>query len=252
MSLSKNYYITSDKNEIYNKIIKPFESFSKNFANIKFTSQIGDSWCQGRRQNVLYYSSEVYLVLLEFIDNIFHPKWKDHYKCDENNYTTEVYFELQRPLLVSLPYHFLSIAYCIKDSNGEIIFRLRLGAYLSTETNELELYHSYHSVKHGFAHLLSSYMNYVSEFFKQYFKVSIMIPCNIYYYQILNLIRPDGLDPTRKSFNEDIKKLKDWSDGKPYELIFDDNGVIISRNKNVELSIEENIPEISSYILYHG
>jgi hypothetical protein len=252
MSLPKNYFITSDKNEIYNKIIKPFESYSKNFKNINFVSKIGDSWCQGRRNNVLYYSSEVYLILLDFIDKVLHPKWNEGYKCVKNNYTTEIIFELQRPLLISPPYHFLSIAYYIKDSDSNIIFRLRIGAFLSTETDELELYHSYHSIKNGFSHLLSNYINYGSEFFKDHFKVSLMIPCNMYYYQVLNLICPEGLDPTRKSFQEDINKLKEWSEGKPYNLVFDDKGIIISRNKKIDLPIEENIPEISSYICHHN
>ena len=212
-----------------------------------------------------YYSLEHYLFIIECYEKYLYDILDDIAKFDDNKFTVECFTKLCRTKTPYTPttiykesnvyINFIAVCFRVLDESNEQVFRVNLAPYYSSETNKFEINITYSTTISKYVFIIGSYKEFVKNL-KENYECSVFTRCTPKYYKILNLIFTDGLNSKRLGYETDLNNLRQWSDQshlKKYEIQFDDNGIIVSRNKTHKISnIMEYIPEISSYVLYHN
>lgn len=250
MGLTKRVYRVTDHMDCV-KFLATFNYFVKQYENINFNPYLEYRLLEHLPESkMIHYTIDTYLCLLEILNNNLHEQYQTYFDCKENNYITETFLYVTKPPHEYCPESFLSLVYRIKDKDRNQIFNLRLSPYLSKETNEFELSYGFTVYQPNKPFAVSKLPSPICSL-KEYFEYSTFSPCYIKNYSLVNCFYPTGLDSNRKNYKKDLDNLKNWAKNYPkYEFEFDDNGILISRNKKFKLSeISEEIPKVSSYVI---
>jgi len=253
MGLSKRVYRVTDHMDCV-KFLTTFNYFIKKYENINFNPYLEYRLLEHLPESkMVHYTIDTYLCLLEVLNNELSNQYELYFNCKENEFTTETFLYITKSPHEFCPEDFLSLVYRIKDKHNNQIFNLRLSPYISKETNEFELSYGF-TVKQSNRPFAVTKMPSPIRSLKDYFEYSAFSPCYIKNYSLLNCFFPSGLDSSRKGYKNDLDNLKNWATKYPkFEIEFDDNGIIISRNKQFKLSeITEIIPKVSSYVIKNG
>jgi hypothetical protein len=253
MGLSKRVFKVTDYIDCA-KFAAIFNHFVKKYENINFNPYLEYRLLEHLPESqMVHYTMDTYLCILELLNNDLSKEYEEYFNCKENGYKIETFLYTTNPSHNYVPNSFLSLVYRIKNKNGEEIYSHRLSPYLSLETNEFELGHGLKLYKPNKPFTVNKILNHISKI-KNYFEYSTFSPCLIKNYNLINYFIPSGLDKTRKGYEDDLNALRKWSENYPeYEIVFDDNGIIVSRNKKLKLSelikTTDHLPRISSYVV---
>lgn len=155
--------------------------------------------------------------------------------------------------------NFLGISYELLDENDKIFYRLKFSPYYFKEYDRVEL-----NLGIVFKNTFDIYTlgNYIKAC-KHYTlaQVTNLSPSHLYIYAIDNMFFKNGLDPNHIGYDEDMKRLKEYSNKinqrfSDLHLNFNENG-IISYNKKYKIrDIYQNSKDIplnfvSSYYIKH-
>jgi hypothetical protein len=135
---------------------------------------------------ILYYTSEPYIKILNYIDNIIAPEFKLLTKSKKNKYTDQTFFSVSRIINDVTPKStYLAITYRILDSDGNQVLKFKAAPFISTETNQFELAVSLSPTfaKHVFA--IRIFADNVNDL-KPFFNCSMFSTMTIKFYQVLN------------------------------------------------------------------
>lgn len=250
---------------------KLFVECTREYKNINICNKTTKSYCHlGKLLNVIpnsekfksirnfvIYDVENYVNIYRFINDILYPLFDNFFK-GYGKLKHIVHFSVRtrfHEFSPKIPY--LSLSHKIHDENDRMIFKLKFSPYISLETNKPEL-------TLGIKILDPQYMMFLSLLkthmcLLEGYECTNLTDNNIFLYAILNKIISNGLDPTRKYFEQDVSELHQYAEKLnkliPVQLKFSQNGLIEYRNKNIKLLPLRDIiafPNITSYIFHHS
>jgi len=254
MGYSRRIYKVTEYKDCVN-LLHTFNHFSKNFNNITFDPYLEYRLLKKLPNDcMIYYSMDVYLDILQMLNDKLDKEYLNYFDSEKYGYKSQVFLYSTPPRHEFSPRQsILSIIYRIVDDNDNRIFNIRFAPYVSNETSEFELnygLHSNHPENKAFS--MKKLPEPIRELSKEYV-CSTITPCYVKIYKVSNFFFPDGLCKKRKAYTRDLDNIRNWAKQYPeYKMEFDDNGILISRNKSLKLfDIKEEMPSVSSYIYYH-
>jgi hypothetical protein len=224
----------------------------------------GDKWTvaiieKNRLANpnqILRYSSEPYVEIIKFIDLHLSKNIKAFAKSEENGYTEQIHFSVSRTLTDVTPQcNYLGLIYRMLNKESKQILKFKFSPYFNAHTQKWEICTSYQprSPEHTMA---ISVFNKCASNLSSFFSCSLFSTMTPKYLKVINFFYPQGLDKNRPFYAKDIQMLNECVTemNKKYDcnLVINENGIIVSRNKQFKLSkITERIPPMSSYVFHY-
>lgn len=224
----------------------------------------GDKWATAiiKKSNfdnpnqILRYSSEPYLELFKFID--LHLSWriKAFARSQENGYSEQIHFSVSRTLTDVTPQcNYLGMIYRLLNEEDKQILKFKFSPYFNVNTQKWEICYSYQPTSPNHTMALGIF-NECAPQLSPFFSCSLFSTMTLKYLRVANIFHPEGMDSNRLHYEKDIRMLKEWvskiNEKYACNLVIDDKGIIVSRNKQFKLStITERVPPISSYVFYY-
>lgn len=205
---------------------------------------------------IVHYKGELYVKILEHINLEISKRFGSVVKKAENRYTEQTYFSVCRVINdLTPPCSYLGLTYRILDPYDNQVVKLKISPYYNEYAQEYEVALGFGAKdpKHVFciSQVVESAPN-LSPMIKR----SMISTMTINFYRVLNHFFPDGLDKNRPFYSKDLETLRSAISqiNQVYntEIVLDEKGIIVSRNKNINLTdLKKYLPPISSYVLHH-
>ena len=223
------------------------------------TTQIANSVEKGLITNpnqIVHYKGELYSKIIEYINLELSKRIGSVTKKSEHRYTDQTYFSVCRKINeVTPPCNYLGITYRILDPYDKQVVKAKFSPFYNQYTQSYEMAMAFAATDPTHTSCISQFAESVS-YLSSAIKCSMITNLSVKYYKVINLLIPNGMDKNRPFYSKDLETLNSWISqiNRQYgaEIVIDDKGIIVSRNKSVKLSdIPRHIPPISSYVLPH-